>query len=145
MLDLVNCKKCGPVQAVFQECSNGPHKAKFLCPKCNSFLRWIGSADIARIKGNQPSKEVRRRETEKLVNRYSKGFCELCLRAKNQLPGTQTLEAHHVIEVQDGGSDERNNIWIVCTSCHKFVHHQRTYLGHYHQERQPHTQFMEAA
>ena len=67
-----------------------------------------------------------------LVTRYSKGWCELCQRWGSVLPGPEVLEAHHVTAVEDSGNDTRSNVWILCTPCHRLVHHLRTYLGHYH-------------
>lgn len=56
----------------------------------------------------------------------------MCLRLEAELPATQDLDGHHVVEYSAGGTDDRTNVWILCTSCHRLVHHQRTYLGHYH-------------
>lgn len=55
----------------------------------------------------------------------------MCLRDLKDIPLPQVLEGHHVVEFQDGGSDDRSNVWIVCTACHKLIHYQRTYLGHF--------------
>jgi len=63
------------------------------------------------------------------VHKYSDGFCELCLLKPDELPPGQTLEAHHIIEVQDGGSADRENIWIVCTKCARLIHWMRTHAG----------------
>ena len=68
----------------------------------------------------------------KLVKKFGRGFCELCLRREAELPASQDLDGHHVVEFADGGTDDQANVWILCTSCHRLVHHQRTYLGHYH-------------
>jgi len=36
-----------------------------------------------------------------------------------------------VIPVKDGGADTLDNIWVLCTTCHKEVHHRRVYFnGH---------------
>lgn len=100
----------------------GGHYAKIVCLECDRFHKWEGKPE---------GTPKRRKNQAKLLERYSKGFCELCLRQSNQIPLPQVLEAHHVIPVTDGGSDDRDNIQIVCTACHKLIHHQRTYLGHY--------------
>ena len=71
-----------------------------------------------------------------LVKRYGRGICELCLRTREQLPGPESLVGHHVTEYAEGGTDDRANVWIVCTACHALVHHLRTYLGHYHRTAQ---------
>lgn len=64
-------------------------------------------------------------QPEDLVRKYGQEFCELCLRKENDMPGPQTLEAHHVVEHQSGGGEGRENIWIVCTACHRLIHLRR--------------------
>lgn len=44
----------------------------------------------------------------------------------------EALEVHHVVEIQHGGEDDPANIWVLCTDCHKTVHHRRTYLYEHH-------------
>jgi hypothetical protein len=39
------------------------------------------------------------------------------------------LTSHHVQEINEGGPDVPENIWVLCSSCHRLVHHQRTYLN----------------
>ena len=41
------------------------------------------------------------------------------------------LEAHHIIEVQNGGADERDNIQIVCKECHSKIHRTREAFNRY--------------
>ena len=85
--------------------------------------------------GTDPEKKPKSRKGQAdLVKKYSKGFCEICLRTKQDLPLPEVLEAHHIIEVARGGDDEAENIQICCTPCHRWIHHQRTYLGHYHKQ-----------
>ena len=101
----------------------GGHHGKIVCRDCNRFIKWSPKPD--QVKSKRPSIQ------KKLVSRDSKGYCEICLVLSDRLPGPQTLEAHHVVPVEMGGGDEPENIQIVCTSCHRWIHHQRTYLGHY--------------
>jgi len=117
------CKKCGTTEhiALVAEWPGG-HYAKVICSGCQSFVKWAAKPDA--------SKPRRGSAQKKLVARHSQGFCELCFRLGDSLPGPQTLEAHHVVPVEQGGQDDRGNIWIVCTPCHRMIHHQRTYLGH---------------
>jgi hypothetical protein len=100
----------------------GGHFAKIVCLDCDRFQKWEGKPE---------SRTGKRRDQAKLLDRFSKGFCEICLRKTEHIPLPQTLEAHHIIPVEDGGSDTADNIQIVCTPCHKWIHHQRTYFGHY--------------
>ena len=32
------------------------------------------------------------------------------------------------IQVADGGPDSKENIWVLCTPCHRITHYQRIYL-----------------
>lgn len=125
------CQRCdslGPHTII--PTASGPHYARLQCIDCFAYFPgWV----------SKPGGEKRRGAAQKkLVNKYSMGRCELCMRWEEQLPGTQTLEAHHVVEVDDCDTDDfrnsRANVWIVCTACHRLIHHQRTYLGHYHPE-----------
>jgi hypothetical protein len=52
----------------------------------------------------------------------------MCQRRKDFLGKGERLEIHHVIQIDQGGDDTPDNIWILCTACHRIVHHQRTYL-----------------
>jgi 5-methylcytosine-specific restriction endonuclease McrA len=100
------------------------HHASVRCAECNSFMRWLTKPDGDKVK--RPAKH------RNLVTKYSKGFCEMCLRNEGDLPTGQVLEAQHVQEYANGGSEDRENIWIVCTGCHKFIHWIRTYHGAEH-------------
>ncbi|MEI6225755.1 MAG: HNH endonuclease [Deltaproteobacteria bacterium] len=112
------------------------------CPKCGSedfrpapdkergcYCNWCGAfwwqPKPENEKAKRPSKH------RELAKKYGQGFCELCMRPEQSLPGPQVLEGHHVVEYEDGGTDERTNVWVICTPCHIHVHHLRTYLGHY--------------
>jgi 5-methylcytosine-specific restriction endonuclease McrA len=46
------------------------------------------------------------------------------------------LEAHHIIEVKDGGLDERDNIMIACKECHSGIHRIREAFNRYNRENQ---------
>jgi 5-methylcytosine-specific restriction endonuclease McrA len=104
---------------ITHELPKGPHIGLY-CSTCGKFLKW------------QPQNNDKRKSSHKdLVNKYSGGYCECCLRSKDSLPIPQTLEAHHVKPYQHEGDSTRENIWILCTQCHKLIEHLRTYLGHY--------------
>lgn len=123
MQDTTPCRHCGSTNQTISVANwPGGHYAKVACERCGAFIKWAAKPDAAKAKRGPAQK--------KLVARYSQGFCELCFRLSDSLPGPQTLEAHHVIPVEQGGPDDRSNIWIVCTPCHRMIHHQRTYLGH---------------
>ena len=123
------CPRCGePIKEL--RIVPGPHRgghwARGECPKCGAFIKWISKPDDLKN-----AKRSRKGQAE-LIRKFSRGWCEACRRSKDQLPKPETLEAHHVIPVRDHGDDTRENIWIVCTPCHRLIEHYRTYLGHYH-------------
>ena len=116
------CPKCKRRWEVEYEIKQtGPHWAKLRCKACNCV--WFAPKPD-KDKAKRPSSQA------KLVKRYSRGFCELCLIPADRIPPPEILTAHHVTEFQDGGDESRENIWILCTRCERLVHHQRTYLGH---------------
>lgn len=117
------CPTCGTTehQALIGTWSGG-HYAKVICSKCDRFIKWQGKPEAKKAK--RPAVQ------KKLVSLHSKGFCEICLRLEHQIPAPQTLEAHHIIPVENGGGNEAENIQVCCTACHRLIHWQRTYIGH---------------
>lgn len=99
-----------------------PHYGKELCSTCGAFLRWIKKPDSDAGKYRRPSAH------RDLVEKYGRGYCEMCLTAEADLPGRQSLEAHHVEEFAKGGPATRENVWIVCTGCARLIHAIRTYF-----------------
>lgn len=121
---LAPCPQCGDGGPHSVEVlTTGVHYAKASCGRCRRFLKFLPKPD------DDPTKYKRQKAHLNLVDQYSNGYCEMCLRQKGELPKGETLEAQHVIEYQDGGSEKRENIWILCTSCHRMVHWLRTYHG----------------
>jgi len=126
-------------------------KNRKACPHCACEFAWVrptstgnyaearcANADCSRwlfwVPKPKNENSTKRKDTKGLLEKFSRGFCEICLRKDYQLPRSEGLEAHHIIEKKDGGNEEKDNIQIVCTKCHKWIHHERTYLGHYHAE-----------
>ena len=99
---------------------NGPHnQAK--CNNCDTHLCFIKHTKSK----NRESKH------KELVKESNINYCEWCMRTKDEIPLPGTLEAHHIVEYANGGTDDLSNILILCTACHKQCHHDRTYYGHY--------------
>lgn len=96
-----------------------PHHGKEVCDNCGRFIRWLPKPDA--------DKAARPSAHRKLVQKYSAGYCEICLIAEDNLPPRQTLEGHHIVEYQDGGGDSRENVQIACTKCHKLIHWVRNH------------------
>jgi hypothetical protein len=116
------CPKCAADDFRFVPSATG-REGGVRCNKCGTFW-WQPKPENEKTK--RPARHVA------LAKKYGQGFCEMCLRQESELPATQDLDGHHVLEYADGGTDDRANVWVVCTSCHRLIHHQRTYLGHYH-------------
>lgn len=121
---LAPCPRCGdggPHAVTLM--TEGKHYAKARCVACDAFLRWLPKPADDATKYKRPQKH------RNLVAEYGSGYCEMCLREQHELAKGESLEAQHVIEFQDGGSEKRENIWILCTSCHSLVHWLRRYKG----------------
>ncbi len=101
---------------------NGPHYARAECAACGKFFDWIKKPDLEKA-----SRPAAHRE---LVKKFGEGFCQSCLLREEHLPHGETLEGHHVIEFKDGGTSDRQNVWILCTACHHWIHWRRTNIGH---------------
>lgn len=119
MDDKYKCRFCNSENTI-SEFRNDKQQFGTKCYDCNKYTF-------------QPKEESKHRESKHhdLVKKRGINYCECCLRDKNDIPTPSTLEGHHVIEYKDNGTDDMTNVWVLCTSCHKLVHHQRTYLGHY--------------
>lgn len=117
--DTAECRRCGSVDLAQTVMEHGQHYARLDCNACGCFVKWLPKPDADKIK--RPAAH------RNLVHAYSNGYCEMCLRREADLPKNETLEAQHIREYADGGSQERNNIWIVCTGCHKLIHWRRTW------------------
>jgi len=118
-----DCSRCGYLNglAEFQLTPEVKHYGKLLCPSCGAFWRWVAKPDGDQTKYKRPKKH------KELVKQFGNGFCEMCLTEEGKLPANQSLEGHHVIPYRSGGSCEKDNVWILCTRCHRQVELIRTY------------------
>lgn len=101
-----------------------PHGGVWRCPECNQHMGFVAKPVVD---GAKKKRETSQRD---LLAKHSKGFCELCLLTRDELLAAgKYLEAHHVKQYADGGTSERENLWIVCNACHKLIGFVRTYHG----------------
>ena len=110
-----DCKNGCNAGAKFVSTPDMPHHGKMVCPKCGAWLDWV----------RKPENEKRRRKLEAPRKKFRQAgvdYCQVCLRHRDELPLHVTLVVHHVIEVQDGGTDDPSNMWQVCTICHELIH-----------------------
>lgn len=112
------CKNCGKVEYYLKPRPDTPHEAEIKCTECHSFLGW---------------KKKEKNEGKRPANIHSPEslgieLCQLCLLPKQHLGTHETLDIHHIDDEPE--NNLRENILVVCTSCHKLIHHQRTYRNH---------------
>lgn len=112
------CRNCGG-QLTETLTPELPHYGKRVCGECGMHNGWIP----------KPGSKNRGAKHGDLVRKHSKGFCEMCLRLVSELRPGDLLEAHHVVPYKQGGASERDNLWIVCTPCHRIIEHHRCYYG----------------
>lgn len=113
------CKDCKEkTPHIIIPLDTGPHYGELRCEICDKFWGFepkpINNGKRPRNKHTPQSLEI--------------DNCQLCLRARCDLINTETLESHHIIEIQDSGPDTPENVWVLCTPCHRMVHYLRTYL-----------------
>lgn len=116
------CPRCGSHDRMMIVMTEGKNYAKDVCAECERFFFWYPKPE---------NEDKRKGSTVNLARKYEIQFCEMCLLSQAELPKGETIEGHHVKEHQDGGTDERSNIWGVCTSCHELIHHQRRHRGYF--------------
>ena len=120
------CPKCGQLSP-FSLRTDTQHYGEIHCPTHGHM--WIPKPTEL--------KTVRRkvnRNLFELVSEHMRDYCWTCLRSRALLKSLQPmvpLEAHHIIEVQNGGVDERDNIQIVCKECHSGIHRTREAYNRY--------------
>ena len=117
-----DCKQASnlEVELRFELTPDKVHYGRLFCPVCGHHAKWVGKPS------DEPTKYKRPKNTTNLAR---VGYCELCLRNRDQLPKRTTLEGHHVIAVDNGGTNDERNIWTLCTACHRLVEWMRRYNG----------------
>lgn len=117
------CRHCQTKGPHFVQLMNeGKHYARVDCCGCERFLGWLPKPDADKAK--RPANH------RAMVQKFSRGYCEMCLTPEGQLPKGEALEAHHVDPYKDGGEPTRENCWILCTACHSLFEWRKTYQKH---------------
>ena len=118
------CKRCGETDNLeTAPCFDGsPHYAKMSCGSCGAFIKFLP----------KPKNSGKRPANKHTPESLGVAYCQLCRRPADMLGAYEALEVHHVVEIQHGGDDDPANIWVLCTDCHKTLHHRRTYLYEHH-------------
>jgi hypothetical protein len=114
------CRSCGNTKDFYPiPRLDTPHGDELICGNCKAHVKWMK-------KEKNKNKRIGSRFSPALLE---VNYCEVCLRQRARLGRHETLDIHHKIEIQDGGKDERDNVLVVCTHCHKLIHHVRCYMN----------------
>lgn len=106
------CEKCGEKFFTEHKIKNGVH---IHCNKCKRKI--IRIQDINSLTS---IKDLSKRTVSKILNRANKG-CSIC--GWNE----STCDIHHIIERKNGGTNDNNNLIIVCPNCHRVIHTTNKY------------------
>lgn len=119
---------CNHNETILVLTPNSVHHGKLICKNCGTFMGFKKKPENENIR-TKTSKYT----TEDIIKYYGyeKTFCFFC--GRTQLGLSETFEREHIKELKDGGSDQLNNLQILCTACHKLKLWTRTYLNK-HQE-----------
>lgn len=106
----VKCVQCGT------EILAGKH-AKTCSPKC--YKEYSNSPNRKHSLGRpkKPLNSLSTRSVKRRVLEERGGKCEVC--GYNKTP---VLEVHHILEKSKGGTDNPDNLIVLCRNCHGEVH-----------------------
>lgn len=96
----------------------GPHLGAF-CIHCTKKIK-----HLKKLKNlnRRPAKDYTAVRKDKYKRGYA--FCSICYRPSTMIvekTGLQ-LEVHHILEVQHGGTEDPENLLMVCCDCHNLIH-----------------------
>lgn len=120
----VCCRQCGSTETKATLTPHLSHHARIDCMGCGSFVGW-------QAKPRDERQAPKPRRTKGLIERINPGFCVLCRRRERDLPGAVVMQAHHIVAVEEGGTDELGNLLPLCSDCHKQVHATQKVFKHY--------------
>jgi 5-methylcytosine-specific restriction endonuclease McrA len=120
LLDNETCPDCGALASIINMPEGHVHHAKKVC---NGYCS-VGGYPAFKAWIPKPEKTKRRTNTKKLRSRIlDQVKCSLCDLPEdiNMMP----FHVHHRIAVADGGTDDPNNLILLCEECHINVHHRK--------------------
>jgi len=117
--------KCGRFECgsknITETTFNEIHGHRYVCNDCG-YTCWGG-----KLKNKQ---KIEKRPPCPTPSDLGIDWCQMCLLKATDLGYAETLDTHHIDD--NPQNNERLNLHIVCTSCHKLIHHQRIYrYNHY--------------
>jgi len=122
------CPKCGQL-VPFKLTPHLMHYGEIRCPEHGH--RWIPKPEEI--------KKPKRKTNSDLINELPSDrqhFCWACLRDKSLLRALRpsvSLQVHHIIPVEQDGTDDVKNLMLLCAECHAEVHRRREAFGRYEQ------------
>lgn len=116
------CARCQETNGLtIQIMASGMHWGQVVCLNCDeAFVTWAARPDKVRRPRDGRSKRLL-----DVIRGAWEGeplYCEMCLWDERDPIKGVWMEAHHVLEVQDGGHDHINNLRPLCNHCHALVH-----------------------
>lgn len=120
------CPKCGRALA-FTPTPHTQHWGYIRCPEHGH--RWIPKPSEA--------KKPKRKANSALIAELHEDmqhFCWGCLRQRQLLAALRpsvSLQVHHIIPVEQEGTDDPHNLMLLCAECHAEVHRRREAFNRY--------------
>ena len=96
--------RCGEPVPVLGDGPKPGERRRIECGQCGQFVAWL------------PKFKNQNRRARHTVGHAVGNICQMC-----QREGIR-LEGHHVIAVENGGTDAPENIWSICEPCHVVIH-----------------------
>jgi predicted RNA-binding Zn-ribbon protein involved in translation (DUF1610 family) len=119
---LDTCPKCG-CENFNEKSFNAIHGHYYRCEGCG-YNGWGGrSSNKVKNEKRPPCPTPRDLSIDR---------CQNCLRPLDKLFYSEVLETHHIDN--DAKNNDRINLLVLCTKCHKQTHHDRLYLYHHTME-----------
>lgn len=59
---------------------------------------------------------------------FTYAFCFFCGRKREELGTNEVLTIDHILPLSEGGDDQRYNMQILCSACHKLKNWNNTYI-----------------
>ena len=72
--------------------------------------------------GSANGEQVNRLKAKKKCKELADNMCEICY-------SKDKLDVHHVIPVEEGGTDDQDNLICLCRHCHKVIHAGNRYYN----------------
>lgn len=120
----VRCSECKKIKCLIcGDIFEGRKDKTLLCKKCRRNVKHSQ-------KNNENLKllDVSTRTISKILKRANKG-CSICNWNES------TCDIHHIIERKNGGTDENDNLIVVCPNCHRIIHTTKKYSLDFLKER----------